>query len=128
MSRNHRAVPLQALFGCKRQQCEVEKPWSRPPGAARADPRVSALHGCFLLTLVLSLTGRVRGERLGPPQRSTASSCVGRSKKTTTPEEPHRHQAEHSKRREGLGSASPITEEGPGQTPPAAREQEGALD
>ena len=76
-----------ALFGPKRQQCEVEKPWSRPSGAAREDPRVSVLHGCFLLPLVLSLTGGVRGERLGAPQRSTASSCVARSKKTTTSEE-----------------------------------------
>ena len=56
-----------ALFGPKRQQCEVEKPWSRPSGAAREDPRVSVLHGCFLLPLVLSLTGGVRGRGWGPP-------------------------------------------------------------
>lgn len=107
-----------ALFGPKRQQWEVEKPWSRPPGAACVPPRVSVLHGCFPLTLVLSLTGGVRGERLGAPQSSPASSCVGRSK-TTASEEAHRHQAEHSKRREGLESASPTIEEGPGQRPPS---------
>ena len=55
-----------ALFGPKHQQCEFEKPWSRPSGAAREDPRVSVLHRCFLLTLVLRLV-EPKGRGWGPP-------------------------------------------------------------
>lgn len=63
-------------------------------------------------------------ERLGPPELPKLS-CVGRRR--PPPEEAHRHQAEHSKRRKVLSQHLPPQKRVQGRGPPA-REQDGALD
>ena len=62
-------------------------------------PRVSALALVFPPTYFgPGLDAVVRGERLGTPQLSVASSSVGRSKETTALEEVPRHHAKHRER------------------------------